>query len=351
MEGGGAYNCHALLQADGISVAMPHLQRAARLVQLAEDQTALWIADYGSSQGRNSLRPMVAAISALRERFGTPRPILVAHTDLPGNDFTALFETVNGDPASYLTRQADGIFPLAVGRSFYEPLLPPNHVVLGWSSFAAHWLSRLPGTLPGHFHELCVPQAARSAFRDQAREDWRRFLTLRGGELRPTGRLVIVLPTIGDDGLQGYEPLLNAANRCIAEMVGRGQLSVEERAHMAIADRIRSREELLQPFEETGRFADLAVESLDIAHGPDRSWEDYTRHRDAAQLAVQRARLFRATFTPSLAKSLDPGRSPGAPARFAEELEAALAKELAHDPFQVQQTLAIMVLVRLPSRH
>ena len=60
------------------------------------------IADYGSSQGHNSLAPITAAIRALRERLGPIRAISVAHTDLPDNDFSALFHTLETDPASYL---------------------------------------------------------------------------------------------------------------------------------------------------------------------------------------------------------------------------------------------------------
>jgi hypothetical protein len=58
------------------------------------------------------------------KRAGADRPISVVHTDLPGNDFSALFETVAADPDSYLGGDAN-IFPYAIGRSFYESLFPP----------------------------------------------------------------------------------------------------------------------------------------------------------------------------------------------------------------------------------
>jgi salicylate 1-O-methyltransferase len=59
------------------------------------------IADYGASQGVNSLRPVSLASDAIRD--GTPdREILVVHTDLPSNDFGTLLTTVDSDPCSYL---------------------------------------------------------------------------------------------------------------------------------------------------------------------------------------------------------------------------------------------------------
>ena len=56
------------------------------------------IADYGLSQGHNSLGSLAVAISVLRERVGSERAISVVHTDLPRSDFTALFQTLAADP-------------------------------------------------------------------------------------------------------------------------------------------------------------------------------------------------------------------------------------------------------------
>ncbi len=81
MEGRGAYSRHAQSQAAGGVVALPLLEQAARTVQPSRHDRPLLIADYGSSQGRNSLRPIGAAIAILRERFGSERPICVSHAD------------------------------------------------------------------------------------------------------------------------------------------------------------------------------------------------------------------------------------------------------------------------------
>ena len=66
---------------------LPLLKQAAQSVLLDDSDLPIVIADYGSSQGKNSLRPMKAAISALRQRVPLDRAISVVHTDLPGNDF------------------------------------------------------------------------------------------------------------------------------------------------------------------------------------------------------------------------------------------------------------------------
>jgi hypothetical protein len=55
------------------------------------------VADYGSSQGKNSLAPMSVAVEILRRRVGRERPIFVFHIDLPSNDFNSLFEVTDSD--------------------------------------------------------------------------------------------------------------------------------------------------------------------------------------------------------------------------------------------------------------
>jgi hypothetical protein len=134
MEGHGAYNRSSRVQAAGLAAAIPLLRRAAEAVSLAAAPEPIVIADYGCSEGHNSLVPMREAIAALRKRIGASRAISVVHTDLPSNDFSALFEALESDPDSYL-RGEKAIFASAVGRSFYRQLLPSNSVTLGWSSW------------------------------------------------------------------------------------------------------------------------------------------------------------------------------------------------------------------------
>ena len=75
MEGRGAYNRHAELPASGGAFALPHFERAVRALPLDTGDQPIVIADYGSSQGKNSLAPMRTAIEALRTRRGADRPI------------------------------------------------------------------------------------------------------------------------------------------------------------------------------------------------------------------------------------------------------------------------------------
>jgi len=55
MEGQGAYNRSSQVQATGLSPALQMFERAASLVPVPAEPLPIVIADYGSSQGRNSL--------------------------------------------------------------------------------------------------------------------------------------------------------------------------------------------------------------------------------------------------------------------------------------------------------
>jgi hypothetical protein len=126
MEGDGFYNRNSSVHAAGIRRVLPLWQRTADAVEVGDEPVV--IVDYGSSQGRNSMAPMRVAIAAIRARAGALHPVQVIHTDLPSNDFASLFKALDEDPDSYLTDNA-GIFPSAVGRSYFDPIVPPGRSI------------------------------------------------------------------------------------------------------------------------------------------------------------------------------------------------------------------------------
>jgi hypothetical protein len=70
MEGKGAYNKHARLPAGGAALALPLLEKAVQSMQLDTSEQPVVVADYGSSQGKNSMIPIQIAIQGLRRRVG-----------------------------------------------------------------------------------------------------------------------------------------------------------------------------------------------------------------------------------------------------------------------------------------
>ena len=148
-EDSGSYTAAARLQAAGLQSAIDLFVGVAETVPLPKPPHPVVLADYGASTGHNSLLPIGAAIGALSKRIRKDQAVLVTHTDVAENDFTVLFRTLADDPDSYLRRDA-AAFTTAIGRSFYGQILPSDSVTLAWSSWAIHWLSRLPAPIDDH---------------------------------------------------------------------------------------------------------------------------------------------------------------------------------------------------------
>jgi len=347
MEGKGAYNRYAKLPAGGAALALPLLEKAVHSLELNADDQPIVIVDYGSSQGKNSMIPMQIAIRGLRQRLGSSRPISVFHVDQPSNDFNALFEVLRADPDRY-SLDDPHVFPGAIGRSFYESVLPPGTVDLGWCSYAGVWLSRVPTLIPGHFIPFRSIGAVRAQFDHQAAQDWEAFLTLRAQELRLRGRLVIVLPALAEDGSSGFENIMDQANAVLEEMVVDGTIASEERERMVIGSYPRRKRDLLAPFASRGSFQGLQVEDIEVYDLPDVAWEAFERDGNKEAFATKHALFFRAVFMPSLASALDRVRSgDGAILRvFGDRLEEGLRRRLASQPRAMHSLVQTIVLAK-----
>jgi long-chain acyl-CoA synthetase len=342
MEAGGNYNLHATVQAAGGDLALPLLEQVVQAIAPDDGNQPVVIADYGSSQGKNSFAPVRTAIRALRARIGPDRPIVVTHVDQPANDFNALFGALHQDPDRY-TCDDPNVFPSVVGRSFYEQVFPANHVHLGWSAYAVMWLSRIPTFVSGHFRGDRGTATEVALFRQQAEKDWERFLSLRARELRPGGRLLLVAVGMNDDGKTGFETLMDEANAVLAEMVSEGAILSEERARMVVGSCPRRTRELLAPFRRDGHFQELTVESCELLALKDPTWATYEQDGNKEAMATKRAKIFRATFAPSLACGLsNPVRS----GTFADHLESALRRRLMGKVVPFNQVVHTMVLAK-----
>jgi len=337
------------LQAAGLAHATGVFEQLAATVELPAAPRPIVVADYGAATGYNSLLPIGAAIAAFRRRTRPDHAVLVAHTDLPDNDFTALFTTLAEDPDSY-TRKDAASFPSAIGRSFYAQILPSQSVNLGWTSWATMWLRRPAEALPefdDHVHVVHSDDtAARRAYARRAAQDWQDFVAFRGRELAPGGKLLVLTAAVDAEGRFGYQPLLDAIVAVLDEHVREGLLSREEFARMTIPVLGRSEKELRAPFAPGGRFEALTIERLEIFDAEDRFWERYQIDGDASALGTQWAQFTGATIFPTLAAALAGGADDPRAPDFVHRLEAGVAARLASRPQQVHIPLALVVLAK-----
>ena len=341
-----SYTASSRLQAAGLQSAITLFTAAADTVPLPKPPHPVVVADYGASTGHNSLLPIGAAIERLRGRIRRDQAVLVTHTDITDNDFTALFQTLADDPDSYLHRDG-ATFSSAIGRSFYAQILPSDSVTLGWSSWAIQWLSALPAPPDAQLlPQLCSDDAARAAYARQSAVDWHEFIAFRGRELVPDGRLVVLTLGSDDSGHFGMHALVDAVSATLQEFVGDGLISPVERAAMAIPVVGRSEKELVAPFAPRGRFEGLSVEHLEISDAEDRHWQQFQADSDARAFGARWAAFLRGAVFGCLIAGLNGGATDPRAGDFADQLEGGVAARLAAAPEPMRITLAKVVLVK-----
>lgn len=341
-----SYTHSSRLQAAGLRAAIALFERAATEVPLPRQPQPIVIADYGAATGHNSLLPIGAAITELRKRTRPEHAILVAHTDIAENDFSALFETLADDPDSYL-RKDSATFASAVGRSFFKQILPSDSISLGWSSWAIQWLSRVPAPVEDHLHAAYTrDERLYAAYTKQAAEDWHEFIAFRGRELSPHGRLVVLTTALNDSGEFGYRPMLDAMFEVLSGLVDDGLLGAEELRRMSVPVVGRTEKDFRAPFAPKDRFEGLSIEHLEVFEGEDRYWAQYQVDKDAAAFGGRWASFARAAVFPALALALDGIPGDERAIEFADQLESGVAKRLAAAPEHMTIPLAKVVLAK-----
>ncbi|MGD1238969.1 SAM-dependent methyltransferase [Mycobacterium seoulense] len=345
------YTQSSRLQAAGLAPAIALFERAAERVPLPKPPQPIVVADYGAANGHNSLKPMSAAIAVLRRRTRHDHAILMVHTDIPDNDFSALFHTLEDDPESYLHLDT-ATFASSIGRSFYDQIVPSKTVNLGWSSWATQWLSTMPCEVHDHVHiGYSDDDNARAAYAHQAALDWLNFVAFRGRELAPGGRLVVMTIAVDEDGTPGFPTLLDAMLAALREHVRDGLLRQDEARRMTIPTVARSEKDFRAPFSPSGRFEGLSIDHLDTFNAQDRFWARFRVDGDAEAFGAHWAAFARAALFPALVRGLDGGARDARAGEFVDQLERAVAARLSSAPEPMRIPLALVELVKHePSR-
>ena len=274
MKGAGYYDQHSGAQMSAIQALQDWVDDAVANLPLPAPAQPVTVLDLGSSEGRNAVRLMAAIVAGLRRR--TDQPLQTIYSDLASNDFNQLFANLEEVRRAGLI--AAGVYPGAVGGSFYGPLLPPGTVHLATSFNAIHWLDRLPavpladGVVYRRPHPprpgLVVSPEATAAFTRQAEQDLVRFLECRAGELVPGGKLLLAGP--GDtDQARVCDGLFDVLNDACLDLIAAGRLEREGYERLTMPCYFRTVAELLAPLEREdspvrSAFAVDRAEALEV---------------------------------------------------------------------------------------
>jgi hypothetical protein len=335
MKGAGYYDRHSGAQLSSILALQDWVDDAVANLPLPNSGQPVTILDLGSSEGGNAIRGMATIVQGLRRR--TRQPIQTIYSDLASNNFNQLF--ANLEAARRTGLFPAGVYPSAVGGSFYGPLLPPGTVHLATSFNAIQWLDRLPAvpipdgvaylrpqpSRPG----LSVSPEATAAFKGQADQDLARFLRCRARELVSGGKLLLASP--GDtDAARVGDGLSDLLNDACLDLVAAGRLKREEYERLTMPCYFRTVAELLAPLEREdspvrGAFTVDRAEALEV---PTPFAVEFRRGGDVAAYAWAYTGFLRAISEPVVRAALEqPAEQAATVERLYERVRARLRAE------------------------
>ncbi len=345
MKPGGFYDQHSSGQRSSIEILLPWIDAAAGSLPLPPGKSALGLADYGCSEGRNSLLVLGRAAEVLRRR-GADHPMVQAFTDLPTNNFNQVFQNLIA--AKRLALDVPNQFPLAVGGSFYGPLLPPGSVHLGVSFNSVCWLDQLPAAplpqfiiFPGaksHRPDVNVSAETAAAFAAQAARDLKRFLECRAAEMATGGRLIVAVPGRSAQYWTGggiYDVLHDAC----ADLVAAGTLDRAAYEKTTMPVYFRDAAEMTAPLEDkasdlAGAFTIERIETVDV---PTPFVVEYQRTGDLDRYVNEFVGFVQAFSEPVLRAGLEPTSSPAAISAIYERAKQRLRAAPENYPFHYVQ--------------
>ena len=318
MIGRGFYNRNSAPQWAAIHYVLPWIDEAVRGMDFADPPATVGLADFGCSEGGNSIAVMTTLVAACREH--TTRPIQAIHSDLPTNDFSELFKRLRPEGRSVY---GEAVHSAAVGGSMFDQLLPPRSVHFATTFNAigflgARPLDRLPGYIlpngPSNVRGVgAVTEAEHAAFAQQAERDLEAFLLARAAELVPGGKLLVEVFGAGAEH-RTCDGIYDVLNDALLAHVSNGTISrdVYETFYQPVY--FRTLDELAAPVTAPqGRCAGLfQMERIESYEVPVPFVEDYRGSGDVEVYADAFTNFFRAFTEPVLRLHLGDDPDPSA---------------------------------------
>lgn len=341
MRGAGYYSANTAGAKTVIDKAGDLVAAAIAAIPLENGEGAFAVADYGAADGGTSLDLMRRTVGLVRAR-AQERQISIGYTDLPHNDFSALFRLTQGllgDKSQVPLSATPNLFISGVGTSFYRQLFPDETIDLGFSATAMHWLSRTPGPIANHVQAVGASAEERVAFQGQAAEDWETILLARAKELKAGGKLVVANFCIDPQGRYlgstGGVNMFDAFARHWRDLWTSGRIGEAEYRAATFQQFYRTVEEFAAPLRDAG--SRVAREGLRLEHisthvTPCPYAQDFARHGDAQAFARAYVPTLRSWSETVFAGALDKSRPAAERAALVDAFYDAYEAEVARNP-------------------
>lgn len=113
-----------------------------------DDMSIITIADLGCAPGRNTINNVETVLKRVKERYrnGHIPEFQAFFQDLYDTDFNTLFQLFKNSVATIAENVPETLkyFPAGVPGSFYGRVFPRSSVHFVMSTFALHWISKVP---------------------------------------------------------------------------------------------------------------------------------------------------------------------------------------------------------------
>ncbi|XP_028783723.1 probable S-adenosylmethionine-dependent methyltransferase At5g37990 [Neltuma alba] len=228
---------------------------------LHDSSNIIRIADLGCSVGPNTFFIVQNIIDSVNLKsqshqehgFDSPE-FQVFFNDHVGNDFNTLFKSLPMNKQYYAA---------AVPGSFHGRLFPESSIHVFNSTYALHWLSRVPKDIvdknspaynKGKIYYTNEEKEVAEAYSAQFERDLESFLNSRALELVPGGIMTLTIFCVPPDSKNGFEVLVNVMGDVLVDMANKGLISHEMVDSFNIPIYTPASEEVRVLIEKNGKF-------------------------------------------------------------------------------------------------
>ena len=304
-----------------------------------DDGTPFQMTDMGCADGGTSIDMVGRVLKDVRARCPS-RPIQMLYTDLPKNDFSALFQIIHGltDTQSY-AEDIDNLYVSSSATSFHKQIVPTDTLDLGHSATASHYITEVPAQIEDHLHMVRATGATRAAYEAKGAVDWENFLLMRARELKSGGLLALFNFGIDEEdrwlGHTGGVSMFDRFNAHWRSMADEGRITEAEYRRTNFPQVYRTVEQFTAPLTLPGPVQDagLTLEHVEtrVVRCPFAAAFENGEYASAAEFAAAYIPTLRSWSEPVFVAGLSE-RPPADRAALVDEFYGRYEAEVAADP-------------------
>eukprot|EP01080_Neovahlkampfia_damariscottae_P010879 gene10879-3583_t len=222
-----------------------------------KNKKQLFIADYGSSEGKNATILMKHVISLIKTAKKESK-VHIYFTDRESNQWQTLFSLIN--QKDEILNFENNVLCSCIGKSFYSQIFPENSIDFAFSGNSFHWASE-------NYNKVTTNKGL-------AKQDWENILRNRSMELKPGGILIVNFVAFDENLKPPF--YLQILKKVMKEMVKQNKLKTEEIQSFYLPVHRRKEEDILD--QEIFQKYQLQLLDSKVDYFPNPMFDEYHLH-------------------------------------------------------------------------